>query len=315
LPGRFFLGCPEPVWLERTDVPLFVSDHRLSRGRLPRAAGPWALDSGGFTELQTRGRWTVTPEQYAARVRQYRDQVKGLLWCAPQDWMCEPAIIRGGTFGTTKFVGTGLSVPEHQQRTVANLLDLRRIAPDLPWVPVLQGYTLADYLRCIDLYADANVDLVAEPLLGLGSVCRRQATSEIGEIVTAVREAGLTRLHGFGVKAQGLELYGHLLTSADSQAWSFRARRERIRLPGHTHRNCASCLEWALTWRAALLGESGVSVVTEPAPVPVGATARVRPGACSCGAPLTPRATGRPASYCSAACRQRGYRARRRAAA
>jgi hypothetical protein len=300
--------------LERTDVPLFVSDHRLSRGRLPRALGPWALDSGGFTILQMRGRWTVTPEQYAARVRRYCDRVKGLLWCAPQDWMCEPAIIHGGTFGTLKFVGTGLSVLEHQQRTVANLIHLRRIAPDLPWVPVLQGYSLRDYLRCIDLYSDAGIDLAAESLLGLGSVCRRQATSEIGEIVTAVRDAGLTRLHGFGVKTQGLQLYGHLLTSADSQAWSARARRERIRLPGHPHRNCASCLQWALTWRADLLGETGARAVTKPATAPAGSKAPPRAAACECGTPLTPRTTGRPARYCSQACRQRHYRARQAAA-
>jgi hypothetical protein len=44
---RFWLGTHKPGWLARTEVPLFVS-HRTLGGRreLPRARGPWALDSG-----------------------------------------------------------------------------------------------------------------------------------------------------------------------------------------------------------------------------------------------------------------------------
>lgn len=309
---RFYLGCPEPAWLERTDVPLFVSDTRLSRRRLPVALGPWALDSGGFTMLQQHGRWLVDPAEYAARVRRYRDEVGGLVWAAAQDWMCEPAIIHGGESGPLRFVGTGLSVLEHQRRTVANLLELRRTAPDLPWVPVVQGYTLAEYLHCIELYADAGVDLRHEPLVALGSVCRRQATGEIRDIVGAVREQGLARLHGFGVKAGGLGAYGDLLASADSQAWSYRARRERIRMPGHRHLNCASCLPWALTWRAELLRDSSDATVTEPPAAPAGTTAaRAEPILCDCGSAIAPRRTGRPALYCGPACRTRAYRQRK----
>ena len=88
----------------------------------------------------------------------------------------------------------------------------------VPWLPVVQGWTLPDYLRCVDMYAAAGVDLRDVPVVGLGSVCRRQATSEIGELVTCFAERGL-RLHGFGVKSAGWRLYGHLLASADSMAW------------------------------------------------------------------------------------------------
>ncbi len=62
----FLLGTHQPGWLGRPEiaagrVPLFVSDRRLRVYRqLPRAAAPWAADSGGFTELQKYGRWTVT---------------------------------------------------------------------------------------------------------------------------------------------------------------------------------------------------------------------------------------------------------------
>ncbi len=82
----FYLGTHHPGWLRTTHIPLFVSDRRL-RGykTLPRASGPWALDSGGFTELSSYGTWDhgPTPRQYAARVRRYRDEIGHLAWAAP----------------------------------------------------------------------------------------------------------------------------------------------------------------------------------------------------------------------------------------
>lgn len=253
--ATFLLGTHQPGWLNHARVPLFVCDSRL-RGykTLPRAAAPWSLDSGGFSELQNKGRWTVTPRDYVTRVRRYRDEIGHLGWAAPQDWMCEPLIISGGQAGPLKFVGTHLSVEEHQRRTVANLVQLREMAPDLPFIPVVQGYRLDEYLHIIDLYTAAGIDLTAEPLVGLGSVCRRQATQEIHTIVATLRQHGLTRLHGFGVKTRGLSQYGHLLASADSLAWSYDARRaQRPLMPDCTHKNCANCLPYALAWRQPLV--------------------------------------------------------------
>jgi hypothetical protein len=243
---RFFLGAHHPGWLATAGVPLFVSDRRLrSYRRLPRAAAAWALDSGGFTELAAHGSWEhgPTPAEYAARVRRYADQIGNLRWAAPMDWMCEPFML----------AKTGLSVAEHQARTVANFCELRTIAADLPFVPVVQGWTPADYLRCVDAYTAAGVDLAAEPVVALGSVCRRQASGEAEQIITALRSAGLRRLHGFGIKTLGLRRYAHLLGSADSMAWSVAARRSAA-LPGCVrHRNCANCPRWAMAWREHVL--------------------------------------------------------------
>jgi hypothetical protein len=254
----FLLGTHKASWLTRTDVPLFVSDRTLrDRRTMPTAAGPWALDSGGFTELQKYGRWTVDPSEYVARVRRYRNEIGGLAWAAPQDWMCEPIVIAGGVApGGVVFAGTKLSVEEHQRRTVANYLELAELAPDLNVIPVLQGYHEAEYHECVDRYAEAGVDLRHVPLVGLGSVCRRQATHEAHRIILGLRSRGVTRLHGFGVKTVGLREYGHLLTSADSLAWSYGARKRKVRLPGCEHATCANCLRWALRWREDVLRAS-----------------------------------------------------------
>lgn len=247
----FYLGTHEPGWLRRSPVPLFVSRRRLARlSRLPQARAAWALDSGGFTELQLYGRWTVSPRDYVAEVRRYADEVGALEWAAPQDWMCEPIVIAGGKIGRVVFAGTGLSVPEHQRRTVENLLELRTQASELPWTPVLQGWERDDYLRCWDLYAAAGIDLEREPIVGVGSVCRREHSAQALAIFESLRPL---RLHGFGLKLRGLERSAHLLASADSMAWSFGAAR-RGHLCGQPHRRkgktCANCYTWAMMWRA-----------------------------------------------------------------
>ena len=244
-PTVFYLGTHQPHWL-RLGVPLFVSDRRLRRyRRLPVAATWWGLDSGGFTELSQYSTWDTgpTPRQYAARIRRYRDEIGHLAWAAPQDWMCEPFIL----------AKTGLTVADHQARTVDNYLRLRDLDPELPIVPVVQGWTPGDYLHCADRYAAAGVDLTGAHLVGVGSVCRRQSTTQVGDILTVLHRAGITRLHGFGFKIQGLTRWGHLLTSADSMAWSVQARRQPA-LPGcHTHRTCANCPRYALRWRIRVL--------------------------------------------------------------
>jgi hypothetical protein len=240
---RYYLGTHMPNHMEQTDVPLFVSRRRLAkRKRLPRPMGRWALDSGGFSELSMFGAWQTTPEQYVGEVRRFADEMGGLDWAAVQDWMCEPWI-------TAK---TGLRVPDHQRRTTESYQRLMDLAPDLPWVPVLQGWEHADYLRHMEQYAAAGIDLAALPVVGVGSVCRRQHTTAAAGILTTLAAFGL-RLHGFGLKTTGLRATARVLASADSMAWSAHARR-RPALPGcTTHRSCANCLRYALRWREDVL--------------------------------------------------------------
>lgn len=242
---KFYLGTHETSWLGKTSVPLFISRRRLAlRAKCPRALGPWALDSGGFTELSMYGEWRTKPQQYVSEVRRWRDEIGGMEWAAIQDWMCEPFI-------TAK---TGKTVAEHQALTVQSYLTLCDLAPEVPWVPVLQGWMPSDYWTHYDAYLKAGVDLASLPTVGLGSVCRRQHMASIHRLIIVL--SGGAKLHGFGFKTQGLRAAHMHLTSADSLAWSFGARKSPP-LPGHTHKNCANCLEYALAWRARLLASLG----------------------------------------------------------
>lgn len=254
--ANFYLGTHRPSWLWNVhDVPLFIS-HRQLRERktpFPRATTRWALDSGGFTELKLYGEWRTTPEEYAAAVRRYDTELGHMEWAAPQDWMCEPWVISGGYHEGQYYVGTHLSVAEHQRRTVENYLTLTELAPDLGFAPALQGWELADYHACADAYAAAGVDLTSLPVVGLGSVCRRQSTGEIAAITDSLAARGI-RLHGFGVKSAGLAMYADNLTSADSLAWSRGARQDARKGIRHcAKKTCANCLHYALAWRDRVL--------------------------------------------------------------
>jgi hypothetical protein len=251
----FYLGSHRDRWLITApeDVALFIS-HRIlaARKTLPRPPFKrhYAVDSGAFTELSMYGRFKTTPEAYIAALIRYDEEIGDLAWAAPQDWMCEPFMLER----------TGLTIAEHQQRTVDNFVQLEQLWPesghgDCPVMPVIQGWTLADYLRCVDMYEAAGVRLAEHyPVVGVGSVCRRQNTREIGEIFRQLAMLDLP-LHGFGVKTAGLALYGRWLTTADSMAWSYQARRNPA-LPecvGKGHKNCANCLVYALRWRDRVL--------------------------------------------------------------
>tara|TARA_R110000868_G_scaffold3086_8_gene20629 strand:- start:3462 stop:4091 length:630 start_codon:yes stop_codon:yes gene_type:complete len=207
----------------------------------------WALDSGGFTELNLHGKWQLPPQEYVQAVRRYIEEIGNLSWAATQDWMCEPTVL----------ARTGLSVRDHQQQTVQSYLHLRDLAPEIPWSPAIQGWMGDDYERCVDLYAHHGVDLDAAPVVGVGSVCRRQNSAEAASIFRRLHARGL-RLHGFGLKTRGLMLAAKYMASADSMAWSFAGRKQK-KMKECTHKgSCANCLAHALRWRERVVSIPGV---------------------------------------------------------
>lgn len=268
----FYLGIHRPNWLARrelAEVPVFISrrtflDRRTGdyRKTFPRAVGRYAVDSGGFTELQKYGRWTITARQYVAFLRRLWDETGAFDFAAPMDWMCEPAVISGGTFAGLDFAGTRLSARWHQRRTVRDGIRYRELAPELPIRYAIQGWTEADYHRCVDMYEAAGVDLTKEPQVLLGSVCRRQNTDEAALIIDSLAERGLTNLHGLGFKIEGLRRSWHTLRSADSLAASKDGRHAGpCRHPTEWGRRDpatgdllqpqseANCLPYLLAWR------------------------------------------------------------------
>lgn len=240
---KFYLGTHQPHWLGLIDVPLFVSRSTLKKRKtFPRALGRWALDSGGFTELGKHGGWSITARQYVEEVRRFSTEIGGMDWAAPQDWMCEPIMLEK----------TGLTVSDHQRNTTENYLELMTLAPEIPWAPVLQGWASDDYMRHVDAYSAAGVDLTKQKIVGVGSVCRRGHTAEIVELAWRFKQIGI-KCHGFGIKRGAIKAGGSLFTSADSLAWSAAARWAPPLDGCETHKNCANCIRFALKWRLETL--------------------------------------------------------------
>lgn len=251
----FYLGAPDPSWISLTERPLCVSHTRLRRIRsgfsfpLSYPGGKLIVDSGAHDLITRHGHHLDTPEQYVRAVRGYDVRIGNIAWAAPQDWPTEDAAL----------ARSGATVAEHIDRSVRSYLDVtarwNRLAPDrrCPFRPVVQGRTVADYMRCWDLFELSGVDLANADIVGVGSVCTRERSPEIVDIVAALRERATGRLHGFGVKAEAV----HLFDDVDSMAWSKAARRRRIKHPDCTafHPVCSSCFVYAASWHDRMLAQ------------------------------------------------------------
>lgn len=284
-PMRFYLGTHRPPWMTLLDVPLFISlttigDYRTSdwihpdgircpepgrpfrnpdlwptrRPRHFKGPGIWALDSGAYTanDPKTGGNpdhpWHLMPDEFGGRVTSVINDV-GIppQFVPPQDWPCEPPV---------RELVTGFTVAIHQELTLDSYVYLAEQFAHVPWIPVLQGWETADYIRAMQMHERRGINLAEASTVGLGSVCRRGSEKPIIEIVETIQSYARNRygrplrLHGFGMNIRALRKCAHLLASSDSLAWSRGARDDHIRLPGCTHqsRYCNNCPDYALQW-------------------------------------------------------------------
>lgn len=193
----------------------FVSINRIRERKSPFRVGKWIMDSGAFTEVTTYGGYRQEPEEYALEANRWVGN-GSLLSIVSQDYMCEPFVLKK----------TGLTVRDHQRMTIERYLRIRSVSTSNV-IPVLQGYSIRDYLNHVEDYG--SMGLLGHGMrMGVGSVCKRNGdVSQIEDILFAIREkAPYLRLHGFGLKTTALrsEAVWKMLYSADSMAWSFHAR-------------------------------------------------------------------------------------------
>ena len=88
---QFFIGLDHPA----TAWPFLrsmISINTIRDRKGPFRANDWMMDSGGFTELFTHGRWRTSPQQYADEINRWKDN-GNLVAAVTQDLMCEPFIL------------------------------------------------------------------------------------------------------------------------------------------------------------------------------------------------------------------------------
>ena len=174
---------------------------RRKKIKIVPATGKFFLDSGGFTEIFRFGKYTFPPSDLISYVL-----VNKVDYFATMDYPCEPVVL----------ARTGKTIDEHIQLTVESNLELM----DHPKVvPVIQGYSVDDYIRCCDLIKDYGCQ---KPYMAIGTMCKRTKVSDALAILNAIKtEFPKSELHAFGLKKNFLPKVKDLIWSSDSIAWFY----------------------------------------------------------------------------------------------
>lgn len=210
-----------------------------------------ALDSAGFTAMslwkakgKQRGMAGVFPWTYA----EYLEFATcfGASWYSQPDLCCEPEIAcdREAVDYRVRATATLLEGCLQVLYTWHNLLARdRHCSPSViasmapPPVPVLQGWSVSDYLKSLDLLNEVwsrwEPWLAPPALIGIGSVCRRNLHDPKHGLyaVLAALEGRLppgAKVHLFGVKGAALERVKMMpwVAGFDSMAFDCGARVE-----------------------------------------------------------------------------------------
>jgi hypothetical protein len=193
----------------------FISVNRLRHRKSDFHVGDWIMDSGAFSEISRFGEYRHPVSEYADQIRRWK-RCGNLLAAVAQDYMCEPFIV----------AKTGLTVFEHQKKTVERYDQLAAENTGVYIMPVLQGYEPFTYVRHLLMYGSR---LAEGAWVGVGSVCKRNGSPQ--QVARVFHEILWCRpdlkLHGFGIKLTSLNdsFIQSMLHSADSMAWSFHERK------------------------------------------------------------------------------------------
>ncbi len=177
------------------------------------------VDSGGFPSSFIHNGYNKSDSEYLHFVKKTK-----ATYFALRDYPCEPQILQ-------KY---NVTVRDQILRTVEHHIKLLDLLSNYDLsakpIPVIQGWEIEEYLFCLDEFREHG--LISE-YMAIGSLCRRNATTQIRKIILTVRDElkDSIKLHGFGVKLSALKnkAVWDALYSVDSAAWDFDARWHRYR--------------------------------------------------------------------------------------
>ena len=178
------------------------------------------VDSGGFTAAKRWGKYPWTVEQYADFVRELARDVP-LEFVATMDYACEPGVNR-------EVIATNRA---RIDASIENDAMCRTVAPDLPWLSVLQGDSLDE--REYDLGRRAAAGLLPGEYAGIGSICGRRNRAAREVVRWYGRQLPGVQYHGFGLAVRVLDDPGAAwhIRSWDSYAWNWARGRAGMDRP------------------------------------------------------------------------------------
>ncbi len=179
----------------------------------------WILDSGGFSEININGKYSFTVNEYLRLVELHQPRM-----FFNMDYVCESNALNK----------TGLTIKQHQEKTTNNQIKIMDIYNKFnikgQFAGCIQGFEIEEYLSHIDSLKEHGL---ITPIMGIGSICRRNSINQILNIIKAIKkEVPKTKLHGFGIKTQILNMpsvYNDLY-SCDSMSWSLSGRNQKTKM-------------------------------------------------------------------------------------
>jgi hypothetical protein len=221
-PNLFFIGL-NPRWQMYKFLPTGLNvmfsafgfwddeNREWRKGKkFKRTFGLRFLDSGGYLMLLKYGYYPFSVVNYANLVARLKPN-----FYAPMDFACEPDLVSKSKIELK-------TVEERIRATVENAAKLAEWENQLPgqMVPVIQGYTIDEYLECLRLHNEAGT---VRDYMAVGSMCRRISDEGLAELIPAIyyaaQEAGCSKLHFFGLKlSRNLQIYNDMIWSRDSAA-------------------------------------------------------------------------------------------------
>lgn len=216
-PNLFFVGL-NPRWGLYKFLPHGLNVMYSAAGFWDHLNGKWRrdkfkssfglrwLDCGGFTMLNKFGDYPFSIVNLANLIIRTKPH-----FYAPNDYPCEPEITRSlGLMTNTQRI----------EATVRNTIEMAEYENQLPgqMVPVIQGYTLSEYLYCLQLHAEAGT---IRDYMAVGSMCRRISNDELSNLIPgiyrAAQKVGCAKLHFFGLKlSKHVQVYNEFIWSRDS---------------------------------------------------------------------------------------------------
>jgi hypothetical protein len=225
------------------DYPVMVSANAFWNGRafvLPDASDimelDLALDSAGFTAMQNwkakgqqAGMGGIFPWTYAKYI-EFALMLRPTWWSQP-DLCCEPEIAKNQEQVDYRIAATATFL-EGTERIVdawSGEFGSRLSSP----TPIIQGWSVGDYLRSLDLMLKVWERWHDSPpaLIGVGSVCRRSLRHPSHGLLAVISAIEVhlppgSQLHLFGVKGPALSALKMFdcVASVDSMAYDISAR-------------------------------------------------------------------------------------------
>lgn len=184
----------------------------LARTRLPEGfPDRLILDSGGYSFFSRWGDYPFSIEDYVGLAHLLQDKYP-LYRVATLDYPCEPDIDRSHL----------MTNEDRIKKTVSNAVECMHTDQNLPWLPVIQGYTTNEFLSCIDLYEEVGI---TSDYWAIGSICSRKGNPlELRKIITSIKEQHPNgKLHAFGLGIPFLrdpQIF-QAIYSSDSAAWNW----------------------------------------------------------------------------------------------